>query len=156
MNIQEVLKEHREWLNDNSKGEKADLRNANLRNANLRNANLRNADLQNANLRGTVAVMQCPEEGAFIAWKKCEGDILVKLQITEDAKRSSATSRKCRASKAVVLKVFGTEIAISQHDSTFTYTEGQMVEVPDFDEDRWKECAPGIHFFITRKEAEDY
>jgi hypothetical protein len=31
-----------------------------------------------------------------------------------------------------------------------------MVTPDSFDEDRWHECAPGIHFFITRQEAVDY
>jgi hypothetical protein len=31
---------------------------------------------------------------------------------------------------------------------------GEKVE--NFNEDRWNECAAGIHFFITREEAIDY
>jgi hypothetical protein len=35
--------------------------------------------------------------------------------------------------------------------------ETQIGRVEDaFDENRWNECSHGIHFFITRKEAEDY
>ena len=41
----------------------------------------------------------------------------------------------------------------SDHNSQFIYTVGKTVEVADFDEDRWNECAPGIHHFITRREA---
>src|SRR6185437_601233 len=57
-----------------------------------------------------------PEEGAFIGFKKCQGGVIVKLLIPEDAKRSHGTERKCRASKAVVLDVFGAEEGISIHD----------------------------------------
>ena len=106
--------------------------------------------------------MTCPEVGAFIGWKKARKAI-VKLQITDDAKRSSAISRKCRCSKAVVLGIEnldGTpypDIQVSsQFDSNFTYRVGETVEVPDFDENRWNECSTGIHFFITRQEAVDY
>jgi hypothetical protein len=38
----------------------------------------------------------------------------------------------------------------------FAYKVGDMVSVDDFDTNRWNECAPGIHFFITRQEAVDY
>ena len=106
--------------------------------------------------------MACPEEGEFIGFKKARGYI-VKLKITEDAKRCSATGRKCRCSKAVVLSITNkdgsdsgfTEVK-SSYDSNFVYRVGETVEVKDFCEDRWKECSAGIHFFITRKEAEDY
>ena len=30
------------------------------------------------------------------------------------------------------------------------------VEVDNFCENRWNECAPGIHFFINRQEAINY
>ena len=43
--------------------------------------------------------------------------------------------------------------AASKYDSTFLYRVGEIVEVKDFCENRWEECAAGIHFFINRKEA---
>ena len=149
----------------------ADLRGANLSGADLRGANLSRADLRGANLCeadidkkliNKFFPICCPEYGAFIAWKKADG-MIVKLQIPEDAKRSSAFGRKCRASKAVCLEIqdiYGkdsgmTEIC-SNHDKSFIYRVGETVEIADFDEDRTHECAPGIHFFITRQEAVDY
>jgi len=161
----------------------ANLRGTNLRYANLRGTNLSNVDLSNAdlnsadlryanlsyaNLRGTnlndvlsnsntfMYHLQCPEEGSYIAWKKCENNVLVRLLIPEDALRSSATSRKCRASKATVLEIIGAEYAVSKHDSAFTYKVGETLEVEDFDINRWEECSTGIHHFITRSEAESY
>jgi len=146
----------------------ANLRGADLRCANLSYANLSNADLSYANLRGanlmdvksnmntTMYNLQCPEEGSYIAWKKCRNNTLVKLLIPEDALRSSATSRKCRASKAVVLEIIGSDIAISTYDDNFTYKVGETIEVPDFNTNRWEECSTGIHHFITRAEAESY
>ena len=44
----------------------------------------------------------------------------------------------------------------SGFDKNFIYRIGEKVEVEHFDEDRKNECAPGIHFFITRQEAVDY
>jgi hypothetical protein len=101
--------------------------------------------------------LACPEEGAFIAYKKCVNDTIVKLQICEDAKRSSATTLKCRASKALVLEIEGglTEIA-SKWDESFIYRVGEIVEVTDFDENRWDECSKGIHFFLSKEVAKQY
>ena len=38
----------------------------------------------------------------------------------------------------------------------FNFKVGEMVEVKDFDENRWNECSTGIHFFLTREEAVKY
>ena len=146
----------------------ADLRGANLcdadlRGANLRDANLRGADLRGANLRDAKGCyLSCPTEGSFIGWKKASGHI-VKLRIPEDARRSSATGHKCRCDKAYVMEIQNmdgtkaTEDTVrSDHDKNFVYTVGATVEVPDFDDNRWSECAPGIHFFIDRREAVEY
>ena len=143
----------------------ADLRGANLRNANLRNANLRNAkntDKIAWNAHTAFYPLQCPETGSFIGYKKA-ADKIVMLEICADAKRSSATSRKCRCSKAKVLSITnldGSESGLSgigsDYNKNFIYHIGETVEVPDFDDNRWNECAPGIHFFITREEAVKY
>ena len=161
----------------------ANLSNANLRNANLRGANLSNADLFGANLRGanlsnadlcgasidqmmwniyTVFYpLQCPESGSYIGYKKASG-LVVELEIPADARRSSATSRKCRASKAKVLSITdingnpaGGQVK-SNYDPNFVYAIGETVEVTDFDDNRWNECSTGIHHFITRAEAVIY
>ena len=49
--IKEVLTAHKQWLNHDSNGKRADLRSANLRSANLSGAILRDADLSDAILR---------------------------------------------------------------------------------------------------------
>ena len=147
----------------------ANLSHTDLTGADLTGADLTGADLTGANLKGVYADettaffhLQCPKEGSYIAYKKCQDDRIVKLLIPEDAKRSSATTRKCRASKAKVLSITninGTENfeeAISWYNSNFIYKIGEIVEVEDFDEDRWNECSTGIHHFITRYEAVNY
>ena len=146
----------------------ADLRGANLCDADLRGADLRGADLRDADLRGANlrdakgCYLSCPTEGSFIGWKKASGHI-VKLRIPEDARRSSATGHKCRCDKAYVMEIQNmdgtkaTEDTVrSDHDKNFVYTVGATVEVPDFDDNRWSECAPGIHFFIDRRAAVEY
>ena len=146
----------------------ADLRGANLICANLRGAdlscaNLSGADLICANLRGAKGLyIACPSEGSFIGWKKASGYI-VKLRIPEDARRSSATGNKCRCDKAFVVEIQNidgskadVDTVKSSYDSNFAYVAGAMVEVNDFDDNRWNECAPGIHFFIDRRAAVEY
>ena len=141
----------------------ANLRDANLRDADLRGANLYGADLCGANLYDAKGCyLSCPTEGSFIGWKKASGHI-VKLRIPEDARRSSATGHKCRCDKAYVMEIQNmdgtkaTEDTVrADHDKNFVYTVGATVEVPDFDDNRWSECAPGIHFFIDRRAAVEY
>lgn len=146
----------------------ADLRDANLRGAdlsgaNLCGANLCDADLCDADLRGAKGTyMACPTDGSFIGWKKASGYV-VKLQIPENARRSSAGGEKCRCDKAYVVEIQNTdgtkadiEVIHSNHDNNFVYTVGATVEVSDFDGDRWNECAPGIHFCIDRRAAVEY
>ena len=38
----------------------------------------------------------------------------------------------------------------------FLYRPGEIIVPDSFDDDRWNECSNGIHFIITRQEAEDY
>lgn len=156
----------------------ADLSGADLRGADLSGADLRYADLSHANLSDANHVQLSiaktsilPDEGDIIGWKKAWTDdtmppksVIVKLLIPADAQRSNATGRKCRASKARVLDLQDKQgnslppdtTAYSGHDTDFTYKKGETVHVEDFDTNRWKECAPGIHFFITRIEAVEY
>ena len=139
----------------------ADLRNAYLRDADLDGADLRNADLSNAKNMPFIPYA-CPDTGSFIGYKKARKKI-VKLEIPEDAKRTSGMSRKCRCNKAKVLGIYDygnnlledKEVA-SNRDKNFIYRVGEIVEVKDFDEDRWHECSTGIHFFINFEEAVNY
>ena len=162
--LAEMLRKHKLWINGEDGGERADLSDADLRRADLRYADLRYADLRDANLsdaKNVIAPIACPETGAFIGWKKCFGGLIVELEICADAKRSSATGRKCRCDKAKVLSIVSPDgssakKAVSEFDADFVYRVGETVSVDDFDDNRWNECAPGIHFFITRQEAVDY
>lgn len=147
---------------------KASLEGANLTNADLTNAVLRYVNLARTQLEGTIGLpqMACPETGSFIGYKAVRiGEVMwgiATLEIPADAKRSSATSKKCRCSKAKVLKIENVKgdiqfkTANSRYDRDFVYHVGETVEVPDFDDDRWNECSRGIHFFMFREDAVDW
>lgn len=82
--------------------------------------------------------------------------MLVKVKVHEKAKRSNSTGRKCRAEYVKVLEVIGATKGISSHDPKTTYCVGKTVRCDKWEENRWIECAGGIHFFLTRAEAEAY
>ena len=157
--------------------------------ADLSKTNFTNC-LADTHTRGFQLV--CPEKGEYIGFKKArvhvyeksgksalsdwvnhrklkglikEVPVIIELRIPKDAKRSSATSRKCRASKAEVLSITSIDgkkrykkaVAGWHCAGKFVYEVGKTV-VPEngFEENRWIECAPGIHHFITRDEAVAY
>ena len=171
-----ILSKHKLWLKCDPSGIRANLSYADLSGTSLSYADLRGADLSGANLsyadlsnvKNQNYPITCPEKGSFTAFKKVYSEDLSKsyiaeLEIPSDAMRCSATSRKCRCSKAKVISITnidGTEanvdVAYSKYDLWFKYRVGEIVNVDNFDTNRWNECAPGIHFFITRKEAVDY
>ena len=137
----------------------ANLSGANLSGVDLYGANLSSANLSSANLSGAknvpalaAAQTLIAGEGVLIGWKKLQGGTICKLRIPAKAARSNATGRKCRAAYAVVLEGEG----VSQHDGKTVYTVGKRVVADKFCPDRWQECAGGIHFFLTREEAEAY
>ena len=139
----------------------ADLSGADLSGADLIGADLSGANLRGANLRGAkgadlaIARTRIVGEGQLIGWKKCRDDVIVKLSIPADAKRSHAFGRKCRAEFADVLEVFGDK-AISMHDGNTEYIAGQRVTPDAWCDDWTQECASGIHFYISRIEAENH
>ena len=144
----------------------ANLRGADLYGANLYGADLREANLREANLRGAKNIpfipLVCPERGSFTAFKKC-GSYIIELLIPQDAKRCSATTRKCRASYAKVVAITNMDGSQAEVDHVtnhayepIEYKIGEYVHPDSFDDDRWNECSHGIHFFINRQEAVEY
>jgi len=150
----------------------ADLYCANLYGANLYCANLSGADLYCANLycanlygadlycakNADMAIAQTRilPEGDLIGWKKCQDGVMVKVKVPADAKRSHAFGRKCRAEFVDVLEVIGADHGISRHDAKTKYVSGERVACDQWCDDFQQECAGGIHFFITKLEAENY
>ena len=144
----------------------ASLDGASLDGASLDGASLRGASLRGASLRGASDIpyipLACPSDGAFVGWKKVN-DKLIQLLIPEDAKRSSATTNKCRCSKAKVLSITSLDgesayesVVNKSYNSHVEYKVGEMVFPDSFDENRWDECSHGIHFFINKQDAINY
>ena len=144
----------------------ASLNGASLNGASLNGASLNGASLDGASLDGAKGIsyipLSCPSDGAFVGWKKVKC-YLIKLEIPEDAKRSSATSRKCRCDKAKVLDITHlttnksiTEVTNTAYNPEITYKVGEMVYPDKFDDNRWNECSNGIHFFINKQDAINY
>lgn len=110
--------------------------------------------------------MNCPETGAFVAWKwikdtETNQDVIIKLVIPEDAQRSSGSSKKCRASKAYVDDIqyldgshFCEDSVISPRN--FIYALNEIVYPDSFDYRRFHDCSRGIHFFMNREDAVEY
>ena len=118
---------------------------------------LRGAYLQGAANIPDLAIARTsivPESGQFVGWKKCENNVIVRLMIGKKARRSSAGGRKCRAEYVKVLELFNGPVGISLHDGVTKYEVGKIVRCDKWEEDRWTECGGGIHFYLTRVEAE--
>lgn len=147
----------------------ADLRGCSLKAADISGANLYFSMLEHVDLTGVkfdettqYFKLHCPAQGAFLGYKKCFDFRIVQLLIPADARRTSATNTTCRCDKAKVLTIKDMETnqdyteAVSYVDQDFIYRRGQWVEAKNFNPDRWVDSTGGIHFFLTRKEAEDY
>jgi hypothetical protein len=152
---------------------KANFEGANLQNAGLEKANLSMANLVKANLDGVVMdgayidgailpTFQIPQDAELIVWKKLRMDLICKLRIPAETKRTaSLVGNKCRAEFAEVLEIEDcaggkVETGISLHDPVFVYKVGGTVRPTNYEDDIREACLPGIHFFLTRAEAEDY
>ena len=152
---------------------RANLSRANLSRANLYGANLYGADLSGADLSGAnlsranlygaknaehaIAQTRILPEGSLIGWKKCQDGVIVKLRIPEESPRSHAFGRKCRAQFVEVLEVIGADEGLSSYDNGKTvYRAGERIEAPNWSDDWQKECAGGVHFYITKLEAENH
>ena len=138
----------------------ADLSNADLKGANLINANLSYANLSGADLSGAKGALIEFRKGKtltedIIGYKKCRDDVIIKLLIPRGAIVFSINGSKCRTNKAKVLEIEGATRAISQH-KYMSYYVGDEFTVYDFNCEYNVECAPGIHFFMTKEEAVNY
>jgi len=161
----------------------ANLCSANLCGTNLRGTDLRSADLRGADLRDTsidrktiFPFFQIPQTGSLEVWKKVEGGFILKLLISDGtARTASVVGRKCRAAKALTLEVydrpsFPTKSVLSRrrmitdlskiyhgtHDYSITYCVGKETLPDHYDDNPLIECTNGIHFFLTREEAEEF
>ena len=146
----------------------ADLSGADLSGADLNGADLSYANLSRAILSGAIKDAKtilphyriAPEVGSFIAFKKLRNNVVATLEIPAEAKRtSSLIGRKCRAEFAKVVALSSNAVVgYAKHwpSGVFPYHVGEIVRPDSFDDDIRLECANGIHFFMTRREAEEY
>ena len=128
---------------------------ANLTRVDLRDVNLKNADLRDVNLTGArLPHFQIPQTGTIEGWKKLWNSVICKVLVPAHAQRTATLiSRKCRASEIVVLEGEGSSL----HDSRVFYRVGATVRPTEpYDPDIRVDCTSGIHFFLTREEAEEY
>lgn len=126
-----------------------------LEGANLKEAMLEGAYLKEAILEGArLPHFQIPQEGELIVYKKLRGGRVVKLRVPPEAKRTATPiGRKCRAEFVEVLEGEGR----SNYGGKPTYySPGETVYPDSYDDDIRVECTNGIHFFLTREEAEEY
>jgi hypothetical protein len=138
---------------------------ANLSYSDLSGANLSGANLQYADLSGAILdEEETIRKGKIInkktfVYKKCQNKI-VKLELQTGSIVFSINNRKCRTNKAKVISIDGNNkkgLQIeSDYDNNFIYEVGKIVEVPNFNLMYNVECASGIHFFWTKKEAKKY
>jgi hypothetical protein len=137
----------------------------------IRGANIYNSVLEDAVNQDKVIYdddtrwykMSCPEEGPFIAWKCCTDLRVVMMLVPADAKRCMATMETGRVSKVKVLAIKSIDEkesytwAQSTVDPDFYYEVGKWLEPANgFQEDRWKDSSPGIHFFLEREQCIAY
>ena len=134
------------------------LYNAYLKNANLYNANLYNANLYNANLKNAILPYFQLPEGTLVGYGKKNG-VIIKMLIPNKAKRTACLiNRKCRCSYAYVLDVFNDkkEVVVKNKYGETKYKKGCIVKPHDYCDDIRIDCAPGIHLFLTKEEAENF
>jgi hypothetical protein len=137
--------------------EEADLEEADLEGADLRETNLQNADMEGVNLHNAkLPDFQLPP-GDLPGWKKVRNGVVLELLITGN-RTATLTSNKCRCDRACVLRATcGSPGPFrSLYSPDFLYAVGEEVACSDYNPDPRTECAPGIHFFRTRREAERY
>ena len=140
----------------------ANLRCANLTGANLTGADLTGADLTYANLTNTILdeKEQC-RKGIVLTepmtvYKKSDEGKIITLEMPIGAKVFSINNNKRRTNKAKVIDMQGETELSSMHDNSFKYHVGDEIDIIDFDDNYNVECSTGIHFFLTRDEAESF
>jgi hypothetical protein len=163
----------------------ANLQEANLQYANLWRANLQNADLFGANIQGAylretnlqnakLPKFQIPQRKSLIVYKKLLCGAIATLQIASRAARTASLVGsspemkaegkfgKCRTERAFVVAIEDQQgrpvkTGHSLHNPNFIYEVGKEVKPEqNYDSNIRVECANGIHFFMTKKEAEEY
>ena len=130
--------------------------------ADLTGANLYGAKLYGANLTDTILdeKEQC-RKGVVLTepmtgYKKAYEGKIITLEIPVGAKVFSINNNKRRTNKVKVIDMQGETELSSICDTDFKYHVGDEINIIDFDDNYNVECGEGIHFFLTRDEAENF
>ncbi len=138
------------------------LSDADLTRADLSGADLINSELEYTNLTNTILddKEQCRKgivlTEPMIGYKKSGECKIITLEIPIGAKVFSINNYKRRTNKCKVIDMQGETELSSYYDTSFKYHVGDEIEIEDFDDNYNVECGEGIHFFLTRDEAENY
>ena len=117
--LKTILTKHKEWLADNSKGERANLSWANLSSADLRSADLRSANLSWANL-SSANLRWADLRSANLSWADLSSADLRSADL-RSANLSSADLRSANLSSADLL-IF----QYQRHVAYFTNSDGML------------------------------
>ena len=172
--LNKIAEQHQHWLKEDCEGwedmradlSRADLSGADLSGANLSWANLSRADLSGADLSGADLsgadlsnkdfrlgkVLNEPLTG----YKKTKEGVVITVEIPKGAIVFSINGSKCRTNRAKITDMAENEVLHSSYDRSFEYRLGQEIEIENFNLMYNVECASGFHFFMTKKEAEEY
>ena len=134
---------------------------ANLFGADLTGANLIDSELEYSNL--TDAILDEKEQcrkgivltASMIGYKNSNEGKIITLEIPIGAKVLSINKNKRRTNKCKVIDMQGETELCSIYYADFKYHVGDEIEIKDFDDNYNVECSTGIHFFLTREEAEN-
>lgn len=129
---------------------KAILKDTKLEHTNLHSVNLRDAKGSNIEYRKGKILTE-----SIVGYKKCKDNTIVTLEIPRGAIVFSVNGDECRTNKAKVVEIEGHNRAYSRF-KYMSYYVGDEITVYDFNCEYNIECGAGIHFFTTRKEAENY
>lgn len=140
--------------------EAVNLEGAYLGRSNLYYTQLEGANLYNVNLKNNEGKLIKYRKGKIltediIGYKKCRDNIIVTVLIPRGSIVFSIDGEKCRTNKARVIAIDGADRAYSFYNK-MSYYVGDEFTVYNFNCQYNMECGEGIHFFMTREEAERY
>lgn len=147
--------------------EEADLNGASFALAYLSNASLSDAQLDSVEFKNTFGVSPvCPEEGEFTGWtigEDFEGtEYLLRVSVPWTARRSSGTTRRCRAEALSVDEVISLDMEksygfpypyITLKNRDFKLRLGETSIDKNFETDRFKVSSTDLYFWISKEEA---
>ena len=140
----------------------ANLSGANLTGADLTGTNLIDSELEYANL--TDAILDEKEQcrkgivltEPMIGYKQSDEGKIITLEMPICAKVFSINNNKRRTNKCKVIDMQGETELCSIYYADFKYHVGDEIDIIDFYDNYNVECSTGIHFFLTREEAESF